>query len=73
MAPRIIYGDEDLRTALIAAIIKGGGELDVSFEALGEAALTAKIGEVRPAMERVANGVRCTIAASKAGGPDARS
>lgn len=64
---KLLHGDEDLRTALIAAILNGDGVLDVPFEALGEAALIAKIGDVRPAIERTANGVRYTIAPKEEG------
>lgn len=59
---KLLYGDEDLRTALFAAIVKAGGTLDISFEEFGEAALMAKIGDVRPAVERTANGLRLAIA-----------
>ncbi|MFF0864192.1 hypothetical protein ACFYUV_20705 [Nonomuraea sp. NPDC003560] len=56
-----LFGDEDLRTCLIAAIIKDGGSLEVSFDAFGEAALTAKIDDVRPTVERTATGLRFTL------------
>lgn len=62
-----LYGDEDLRTGLIAAILNSGGALDVSFEAFGEASLTAKVGEVRPAVERTATGLRFILAPKQEG------
>ena len=59
---RSIYNQEELNVALIAAILKHEGTLDISFEAFGEASVVAKLGSVRPAMERTATGLRFVLA-----------
>lgn len=49
---------EDLKAAMIAAIMNAGGDIEVTFEQLGEASLTEKEGMVSVAVERTAAGVR---------------
>lgn len=53
-----IHDASSLKTGLIAAIMNAGGSLEVTFEQLGEAAITEKSGEVAIAVERTATGVR---------------
>ena len=55
---KFIASDEDLRTAIIAALIKNGGTLDVNFEELGEATTVCKLNTIRISFERTSNGAR---------------
>jgi hypothetical protein len=59
-----IHKPEDLKTALIAAIMNAGGSIEVTFEQLGEASITEKTGDVAIFVERTATGVRYLL------GPD---
>ncbi|NRQ40685.1 hypothetical protein HII36_54080 [Nonomuraea sp. NN258] len=57
----------EAKAALFAILLQGGGgPIEVSFEAVGEAAFMAKTGDVRVAMERTATGVRYGIEESAA-------
>lgn len=59
-----IYRTEDLMTALFAALAKNGGTLELTFEELGEAAITEQGGDAAIAVERTASGMRYAVVES---------
>lgn len=53
----VLYGDGDLRAALIALIVRNGGKAEVTLEEYGEAVLSQKLGNSAIAIDRTAKGI----------------